>query len=77
MTPADPRRPTVRLTAALVRDGGPARPVVVTVHPEFLELRLKGRRRSETLDLVAAYHGAVRARVMKERAERKAKRKGK
>lgn len=75
MTPL--RRPVTRLSAATVRDGGKARPLVVTVHAEFITLRPLGTRREETVSLEAAYFGAVKARVFRERMERAKERKAK
>lgn len=67
-------KPVTRETSAYVRDRG-LRPLIVTVHGSLLELRAKGLRSRETLDLAAAYGIAVRARLAVEKAERKAARK--
>lgn len=72
MTPST--KPTTRLTSAWVRDRG-MRPVVVTVTGSLIELRLKGTRSVETVDVASLYCQAVKARVMRERAEKKAARK--
>lgn len=69
-------RPTTRESSAYVRDKG-LRPVVVTILGSVLQLRAKGLRRTEYLDIGAAYQLAVRQRVAQERAERKAARKSK
>lgn len=68
MTPST--KPVTRLTSAWVRDQG-MRPIVATIVGSVLELRTKGRRKVETLDLASLYFQAVKARVI---AERKAKR---
>lgn len=68
-------KPVSRETSAFVRDKG-LRPVVATIHHGLLELRAKGLRTRETLDIGGLYQMAVKARVIRERAERKAARKG-
>lgn len=65
-------KPTVRLTSVLVRDRG-LRHLVATLHGSVLILRPKGCRREEVLDLAAAYHTAIKWRVAREKAEKKAK----
>ena len=68
-------RPVTRETDALVHEQGKTRNVVVTLEPRTLALRLKGTRRSFTLDLVAAYHAAVKAEVStRQREKRRSKR---
>lgn len=67
-------RPVTRETSAFVRDRG-LRPLIVTVVGSLLELRPKGLRNRETLDLAACYGLAVRQRVAREKAERQAERK--
>lgn len=81
MTPCT--KPVTRLSAVLVRDGGRRRPLVVTLHGSFIELRPFGTRRAETVDLEAVYFGAIKARVFRDRMakakarkERAASRKG-
>jgi len=75
MTPSI--KPVTRLTSAWVRDQG-MRPIVATITGSLLELRAKGRRQIEVLDIGALYQQAVRARVIAEKkaklAERKARR---
>jgi hypothetical protein len=77
MTPAD--KPTTRLSSAYVRDRG-LRQVVVTVHGSLIELRPKGLRTVEVIDIASAWSAALKARVLREQrerqAERKARRKG-
>jgi hypothetical protein len=69
-------KPTTREISAYVRDRG-LRPLIVTLHGPLIELRAKGLRQREVLDLAAVYGMAVRARMAVEKAERAAKRKGK
>lgn len=61
------RKPVTRKTAVHVRDGGKVRPLVVTVHAEFLTLRLLGTRREETVCLEGAYHAAIKGRLFREK----------
>ena len=70
MTPSQGSRPVVRKSAVLIRDGGKARELVVTVYPEFITLRLLGTRREEVVHLESAYFGAIKARVFKDKMER-------
>lgn len=72
MTPST--KPTTRLTSAWARDRG-LRAVVVTVHGSLIELRLKGCRQIETVDVATLWYQAVKARVMQEKAAKKAARK--
>ena len=69
-------RPVTRETSAWVRDKG-MRAVMVTITGAMIELRAKGLRSREVLDVAWAYQFAVKSRVMRERAERKATRKRK
>lgn len=69
-------RPVTRETSAWVRDKG-MRAVMVTITGGMLELRAKGLRSREVLDVAWCYEFAVKARVMRERAERKASRRRK
>lgn len=59
--------PVTRKSAVLVRDGGKARPLVITVHKEFITLRLLGKRQEEIIHLEGAYFGAIKARVWREK----------
>lgn len=72
MTPST--KPVTRETSAYVRDRG-LRPVIATITGSVIELRAKGLRSREYLDLAWCYQAAVNARVAQERAERKAGRK--
>ena len=72
MTPST--KPVTRETSAYVRDRG-LRPVIATITGSVIELRAKGLRSREYLDLAWCYQAAVKARVALERAERKAARK--
>ena len=67
-------KPTTRETSAFVRDKG-LRPVIVTVAGSYIELRAKGLRSRETLDLAACYGLAIKLRLSREKAERKTARK--
>jgi hypothetical protein len=71
MTPST--KPVTRLTDVVVRDRG-LRPLVATLHGSLLIMRAKGCRRTEVLDIGAAYSLAIKQRVAFERAQ---KRKGK
>lgn len=72
MTPST--NPTSRLSSAYIRDRG-MRAIVVTIHGSLIELRAKGLRQRETLDIASMYSYAVKGRLAREKAERKAKRK--
>lgn len=63
-------KPTTRETSAYVRERGKLRPLVVTVHGSLLELRPKGLRTREVVDLSSCYFNAVKARVAREKFER-------
>lgn len=67
-------KPVTRETSAFFRDKG-LRPIVVTIVDSYLELRLKGLRTRETLDIGACYALAVKQRIVRLRAEKAAKRK--
>lgn len=67
-------KPVTRESSAFVRERG-LRPVMVTIHGTFISLRPKGLRSAELLDIGAAWSLAVKQRVLRERAERKAARK--
>ena len=69
MTPST--KPVTRLTSAYVRERG-MRPIVATLTGGVIELRAKGLRSREYLDLAWCYQVAVKQRVAQERAERKA-----
>ena len=60
-------KPVTRKTGVLVRDGGRARQLVITVHREFITLRPLGTRREEIISLEAAYFGAIKGRVFREK----------
>lgn len=72
MTPSI--KPVTRLSSAYVRERG-MRPVVVTITGSLIELRAKGLRSVETVDVASLWHQAVKARVLREKAEKKAARK--
>jgi hypothetical protein len=69
MTPST--KPVTRLTSAFVRDPD-YRPVVATITGSLIELRVKGRRRIEVLDITTLYYMAVKARVIAEKKAKKA-----
>lgn len=69
MTPST--KPVTRLSSAYARDRG-MRPIVVTITGSLIELRLKGLRSVETVDVATLYYQAVKARVNRERAEKRA-----
>ncbi|MEO8188497.1 MAG: hypothetical protein ABI580_14165 [Burkholderiaceae bacterium] len=46
------------------------RPVIVTITGAILELRAKGLRSREVLDLAYCYETAIKQRIARERAER-------
>jgi len=71
MTPST--KPTTRLSSAFVRDRG-LRQVVVTVHGSLIELRPKGLRTIEVIDIASAWSSALKARVLREKRERQAER---
>lgn len=62
-------KPTVRETSAYVRDKG-LRPLIVTVSGSLLELRPKGLKRGEVIDLASVWSFALKARMALERAEK-------
>jgi hypothetical protein len=68
--------PVTRITPALVHDMG-CRPIIVTVRGGLIEMRAKGLRTREVVDVASIYSAAVKARVLAERMAKKAKRKGK
>lgn len=69
-------KPVTRETSAYVRERG-FRPLIATIHGSFLLLRPKGLRGEEVLDLGAAWSLAVKQRVARELAEKRAARKAK
>lgn len=70
-------KPTTRASSAYFRDRGKLRQILVTTHHGLIELRLKGLRTKETVDIGWLYDHSVRARVLRERAERRAARRRK
>jgi hypothetical protein len=69
-------KPVTRLTSAWVRDQG-MRPVVATITGSVIELRAKGRRQTETLDIASLYFQAVKARIAAEKRAKREARRGK
>lgn len=75
MTTSSITSPVTRETTAYVRDKG-LRPVIITINAGVLTLRAKGLRSRETLDIGWCYQQAVKQRVVQERAEKRAARRG-
>jgi hypothetical protein len=71
MTPST--KPVTRVTSAWVRDQG-MRAVVATITGSVIELRAKGRRQTEVVDVASLYYRAVKERVASEKKARKAAR---
>ena len=69
-------RPVTREMAAYVRDRG-LRAVIATLVGGVIELRAKGLRSREVLDVGWCYLTAVKARVSQEKAAKTAARKAK
>lgn len=67
-------RPVTRETSAFVRDRG-MRPLIVTLSGSILELRAKGLRSREVIDLAACYGIAIKQRLAAEKAAKRAARK--
>ena len=76
MTTSSATSPVTRETTSFVRDKG-MRPLIVTVRGSILELRPKGLRSVEVADLATIYYSCVKARVAREKAEKKQKKRGK
>ena len=74
MTTSSVTSPVTRESSAYVRDRG-LRPVIVTVTGGLIELRCKGLKSREVVDIAAVYNRAVKERVIAERAAKKAARK--
>lgn len=72
MTPST--RPVTRMTSAYVRERG-LRPIAVTITGSLIELRAKGLRTIETVDVASLWYQAVKARVMRDKALKRATRK--
>lgn len=66
-------KPVTRETSAYVRDRG-MRAVLVTITGSVLELRAKGLRTRETVDVASIYLQAVKARILDEKRAKKAAR---
>jgi hypothetical protein len=52
------------------------RQVVATITGSLIELRLKGCRQVETIDIGSLWYSAVKARVLRDRLAKRAARKG-
>lgn len=58
--------------ASFIRDRGKLRRVVITLYPGgTIGLRPEKTRQEELISVAGAYHAAVKARVMKEQAEKR------
>ena len=66
--------PVTRETPAYVRDKG-LRSVIVTITGGLIELRAKGLRTREVVDVASIYDQAVKQRIAREQAEKRAARK--
>lgn len=74
MTPLN--KSITRRSEATVRDGGRVRRIVITLYPSnVIGLRPEKTRREELITVEAAWGTAVKMRVAKERAEKKAAKK--
>jgi hypothetical protein len=62
------------MTSAYVRDRG-MRPVAVTITGSVIELRLKGCRAVEVVDVATLWYQSIKARVISEQKAKKAARK--
>ncbi|MDM0002556.1 hypothetical protein QTI24_28410 [Variovorax sp. J22P240] len=62
-------KPVTRETSAMVRERG-LRAVMVTLVGGVIELRAKGLRSTETVDVAWCYYTAVKQRVALERVQR-------
>ena len=70
MTKLTTGKQVTRETAAAHR----GRPIMVTVGPEILTFRLKGKRARFTLSIVGAFEHALKIEAYQQAKERKAKR---
>lgn len=60
-----------RETVTHIRERRQYRPIIITLHPGFMELRLKGCKRKFTLGYEAAYRAAVMAELEAQRQQRR------
>jgi hypothetical protein len=67
-------KPVTRETSAYTRDRG-IRAILVTIEHGLIELRAKGLRTREVVDVGWLYQYAVKQRVISERSAKKAARK--
>lgn len=63
-------RPVRRETAIEQRDAGKRRPIVLTIHPGYLEIGLKGARRRMTVAYDAIYALAAKQEAARLRLEK-------
>ena len=71
MTALTPQSLVRRETASYYR----SRALVVILHPGYMEVREKGKRTSYTIDYLAVYHAAAKAKALADRLEREAAKK--
>ncbi|MEZ0231410.1 MAG: hypothetical protein ACAH12_01105 [Methylophilaceae bacterium] len=64
-------KPVTRESNAFVRDRG-LRPIIVTITGSLIELRAKGLRSREYLDISFCYQTAIKQRISREKAEKQA-----
>ena len=70
----DLRKPVTRRTDTTIRDAGKSRRMVITLYTgDTLGLRPEKTRREEFISLTTIYEYAIKLRVRKERADKKAK----
>ena len=62
-------KPVTRESTALVRERG-LRAVMVTIVGGIIELRAKGLRARETVDVAWCYYTAVKQRIARQRADK-------
>lgn len=74
MTTSSVTSPVTRQTSAYFFERG-TRPIIVTLTGSIIELRLKGTKRRETVDVASVFNRAVKERVIAEKAAKKAERK--
>ena len=76
MTTHSRTSPVTRETSAYVRDKG-LRPIIIRVTGAIVEMRAKGLRSREVLDISSMYYAAIRQRLAAAKVERKATRRRK
>lgn len=64
--------PVTRETPAFIFDRGP-RKIIVTIRGDLIEMRCKGMKKIETLDVTSAFTYALKSRLAYEKAQKKKK----